>query len=143
MVGAGPAGMVLSLLLSRSGIRVVVLEQATTFAREFRGELLQPGVMRIFDDIGLRERVLSLGNEFPTGVSAQIERRLLTFEFPGVPDAEGLGGITIAPQRELLEMLAEEAVKRPEFSADHGMLRSRVDLGERSRRRRAWASARR
>ncbi len=72
--------------------------------------------MRIFDDIGLRERVLSLGNEFPAGVSAQIERRLFTFEFPGVPDAERLGGITIAPQRELLELLAEEAVKRPEFA---------------------------
>jgi monooxygenase len=58
VVGAGPAGMVLGLLLSHSGIRVTVLEQATAFAREFRGEVLQPGATRILGDLGLRSAFL-------------------------------------------------------------------------------------
>jgi hypothetical protein len=36
VLGGGPVGLVLVLLLSRSGIRVTVPEQAATFAHEFR-----------------------------------------------------------------------------------------------------------
>ena len=41
IVGGGPAGLMLGLLLARRGIEVLVLEGHQTFEREFRGEVLQ------------------------------------------------------------------------------------------------------
>lgn len=42
IVGAGPAGVVLSLLLARRGVNVVLLEVHQDFDREFRGDTLHP-----------------------------------------------------------------------------------------------------
>ena len=51
IVGGGPAGMVLGLLLARAGLQVTVLERNPDFEREFRGEILQPrrlGKIKLF-----------------------------------------------------------------------------------------------
>ncbi|MET7905252.1 FAD-dependent monooxygenase [Streptomyces sp. NPDC005336] len=53
VVGGGPAGLVLALLMLRSGARVTVLECARAHQREFRGELLQPGAMALLDALGV------------------------------------------------------------------------------------------
>ena len=42
VVGGGPAGLLLGLLLAKRGVDVIVLEGHETFHREFRGEVLQP-----------------------------------------------------------------------------------------------------
>ena len=67
-----------------------------------------------FEDLGLRERILSLGGELPTGISAAVEGKLFSFEFPAA-DARQAPGIAIVPQRELLELLAAQALGHPEF----------------------------
>lgn len=115
VVGGGPAGLVLALLLSRSGIRVTVLEQAATFAREFRGELLQPGANRIFGDLDLREQILALGYVFPPGMDIRDGRKTIRFELPPVFDSRRGDGIMIVPQQKLLELLAAEASKQSNF----------------------------
>lgn len=53
IVGAGPAGASLALLLARSGIHVTLLEQETTFERVFRGEGLMPAGMDALHQMGL------------------------------------------------------------------------------------------
>ena len=53
VVGAGPAGASLALLLARCGINVLLLEQETTFERVFRGEGLMPAGMDALHQIGL------------------------------------------------------------------------------------------
>ena len=53
IVGGGPAGLMLGLLLAKRGANVVVLEAHRTFDREFRGEVLQPSTARLLDQIGL------------------------------------------------------------------------------------------
>ncbi|MFE7840556.1 FAD-dependent monooxygenase [Streptomyces sp. NPDC057474] len=53
VVGAGPAGLALSLMLLRSGVTVTLLEKSTAFARDFHGEILQPGGQRILDELGV------------------------------------------------------------------------------------------
>ena len=53
VVGGGPAGLMLGLLLAKRGVEVVVLEGHETFDREFRGEVLQPSTSHLLDELGL------------------------------------------------------------------------------------------
>ena len=66
IVGGGPAGLMLGLLLAKRGSDVIVLEGHESFDREFRGEVLQPSTARLLDQIGLLQYIL--------------EQRHLTFE---------------------------------------------------------------
>ncbi|MDQ3732029.1 MAG: FAD-dependent monooxygenase, partial [Pseudomonadota bacterium] len=42
IVGAGPAGATLALMLARNGLPVILLEMHRNFEREFRGDTLHP-----------------------------------------------------------------------------------------------------
>src|SRR3954452_11755227 len=57
IVGGGPAGAVLALLLARQGIRVTLLEAHHAFDRDFRGDVLQPPALARRGEIGRAERV--------------------------------------------------------------------------------------
>lgn len=60
IIGGGPAGAVLSLLLARQGIAVTLLEAHRDFDRDFRGDTLQPSAMEIMEEMGLADRLLEL-----------------------------------------------------------------------------------
>ena len=55
IVGGGPAGLVLGLLLAKLGADVLVLEGHADFEREFRGEVLQPSTAHLLDELGFLE----------------------------------------------------------------------------------------
>jgi 2-polyprenyl-6-methoxyphenol hydroxylase-like FAD-dependent oxidoreductase len=57
IVGGGPGGLMLGLLLARRGVDVLVLEGHEDFEREFRGEVLQPSTAHLLDELGLLEYV--------------------------------------------------------------------------------------
>ena len=57
IVGGGPAGLLLGLLLAKRGVEVLVLEGHEDFEREFRGEVLQPSTAHLLDELGLLEYV--------------------------------------------------------------------------------------
>ncbi|HZE75316.1 MAG TPA: FAD-dependent monooxygenase [Gemmatimonadales bacterium] len=57
IVGGGPAGLMLGLLLAKRGADVLVLEGHETFDREFRGEVLQPSTAHLLDQLGLLEYI--------------------------------------------------------------------------------------
>src|SRR5436309_14074395 len=57
VVGGGPGGMMLALLLARRGIPVTLLEAHPTFERDFRGDTIHPGILEILDEMGLAERL--------------------------------------------------------------------------------------
>src|SRR6185503_5346051 len=59
IVGGGPAGLMLGLLLAKRGVAVLVLEGHEDFEREFRGEVLQPSTAHLLDALGLLEYVLA------------------------------------------------------------------------------------
>jgi 2-polyprenyl-6-methoxyphenol hydroxylase-like FAD-dependent oxidoreductase len=59
IVGGGPAGLMLGLLLAKRGVDVLVLEGHATFDREFRGEVLQPSTAHLLDELGLLEYMLA------------------------------------------------------------------------------------
>jgi 2-polyprenyl-6-methoxyphenol hydroxylase-like FAD-dependent oxidoreductase len=59
IVGGGPGGMMLGLLLAKRGVDVLVLEGQENFDREFRGEVLQPSTSHLLDELGLLEYILA------------------------------------------------------------------------------------
>src|SRR3989442_13299422 len=63
VVGAGPAGAVLALLLAGRGVEVVLLEAHHDFDRDFRGDTVHPGTLELLDQLGLAERL----HQFPHG----------------------------------------------------------------------------
>lgn len=60
IVGGGPAGAVLALMLARKGVEVMLLEAHVDFEREFRGDTLHASVMEIMDELGLADRLLQI-----------------------------------------------------------------------------------
>src|SRR5437868_3940535 len=68
IVGSGPAGAVLALLLARQGIPVILLEEHLDFDRDFRGDTIHPSVMQILDEIGLADRLLELPHSKVYGI---------------------------------------------------------------------------
>ena len=60
VVGGGPAGAVLALLLARQGVAVTLLEAHGDFDRDFRGDALQPAVLDLLGQLGLADRLLAV-----------------------------------------------------------------------------------
>src|SRR6201990_274209 len=56
VVGGGPAGLFLGLMLARAGVEVTVLEKHADFLRDFRGDTVHPVTMRLLDELGLFDR---------------------------------------------------------------------------------------
>jgi len=53
IVGGGPAGMMLGLLLARSGVEVTVLEKHGDFLRDFRGDTIHPSTLELMYELGM------------------------------------------------------------------------------------------
>ena len=115
VVGGGPGGVMLALLLARRGVPVTLLEAHPTFDREFRGDTIHPGLLEILDEIGLadrlheRQHVKMYGPALPGSDPPRLLfdlRRLLKTRFPY---------IMWMPQPIFLAFLAEEAQKFPSF----------------------------
>ncbi|MGV9564714.1 FAD-dependent monooxygenase [Streptomyces sp. NPDC003480] len=86
IVGAGPAGLTLALLLLRSGLRVSVVERSRSHQREFRGEILQPGAMRILDQLGVLEDARARGcHEHSRFRLVEQDRVLLDIDYRSLP----------------------------------------------------------
>ena len=119
VVGAGPGGAVLSLLLARAGVRVTLLERHTDFSREFRGEVLMPSGLEPFEQMGLWEKFDAVPHVPIAQIRAFVGGRLIQ----GLEiDREHFGrfGPRWVSQPPLLEMLVAEAGRLPNFSLERG-----------------------
>jgi 2-polyprenyl-6-methoxyphenol hydroxylase-like FAD-dependent oxidoreductase len=116
VVGGGPAGMVLGLLMARAGVEVTVLEKHADFLRDFRGDTVHPSTLQLLDELGLAEEFARLPHTkveqvvFPTGDGGSVtlgDFRRLHVPYPY---------IAMTPQWDLLDLLADAGRREPTFT---------------------------
>lgn len=120
VVGGGPAGMMLGLLLARAGVQVTVLEKHNDFFRDFRGDTVHAATIRLIDELGL-------GEEFRRLPQSRLSN--VAFPVPGGPPVT-IGNfdslpppynyVAMMPQWDFLNFLADAAAQEPSFSLRMG-----------------------
>src|SRR5712692_10000501 len=119
VVGGGPGGMILALLLARQGIPVTLLEAHQDFDRQFRGDTLHPAILEILDDIGLADRLHQLPHAKLEGAGLLTARGPRTIFNLGWVKTR-FPYVMIIPQESFLDFLATEAQKYPSFRLKMG-----------------------
>ena len=108
VVGCGPGGAVLTYLLARSGVDVALVERAATFEREYRGFGWNPGVVRLFDEMGVLDDVRDLAHETVTEGGFSLYGEAVTVLDFDLLDAEHPYALMME-QPALLECLVDRA----------------------------------
>ncbi len=112
VVGGGPAGVMLSLLLARWGVRVTLLEAHQDFDREFRGNTINPSALEILARLGLARGVLGLGHAQVRRFTLQAgEKREAFADFSRLRTPYPY--VLMLPQARLLEFVVAEAMRYP------------------------------
>jgi len=114
VIGCGPAGAMLGLMLAREGVDVLVLEKHADFLRDFRGDTLHPSTLQIMDELGLAGGLLDLKHTKAPKIKARLPERTVT-----VADLGRLKTpypyITFMPQWDFLTYVTTEARRYPNF----------------------------
>jgi 2-polyprenyl-6-methoxyphenol hydroxylase-like FAD-dependent oxidoreductase len=114
VVGGGPAGMMLGLLLARAGVTVQVLEKHADFLRDFRGDTIHPSTLELMHELGLLDRFFKLPHQEVGELAAQVgEATVRIADFTHLPTRCRF--LAFMPQWDFLDFLADEARRYPAF----------------------------
>ncbi len=114
IVGCGPAGAMLGLMLARQGVNVVVVEKHQDFLRDFRGDDISPATIEILDDLGLADDFLALRPKRVQNVEARTpggpihlaDLRRVRTRFPF---------FAVIPQWDFLDFVTKQSAKEPGY----------------------------
>jgi 2-polyprenyl-6-methoxyphenol hydroxylase-like FAD-dependent oxidoreductase len=114
IVGGGPAGAMLGLLLARKGVSVLLLEAHKDFDREYRADTLHPSILEPLEKLDLADalhhirqtKIRQMSAMTPTGPILLYDFGYLKTRYPY---------FTMMPQARFLEFLTQEAQKYPNF----------------------------
>jgi len=115
IIGGGPAGMVLGLLLARAGVQVTLMEKHGDFLRDFRGDTVHPTTLRLLDELGLWERFAALPHSEVQKARFESNGRSVTYvDFGRLRQPHPF--VAMVPQWDLLNLLADAAQAEPSFT---------------------------
>ena len=115
VVGGGPAGVMVGVLLARAGVDVVVLEKHADFLRDFRGDTIHPSTLEVMHELGALDAFLALPHQEARTLSAQIGDTTITMaEFSHLKLR--CPYIAFMPQRNFLDFLARRGARYPTFA---------------------------
>jgi 2-polyprenyl-6-methoxyphenol hydroxylase-like FAD-dependent oxidoreductase len=113
IIGAGPTGLTLAMLLAQRGISVKLVEVSRNFRRTFRGEALMPSGLEAIEQMGLSQIVARIPHRPLDAWEFLIERRSI-FRVEEPMEAGGRP-CTLISQPAFLEAVLAEASKCPSF----------------------------
>jgi 2-polyprenyl-6-methoxyphenol hydroxylase-like FAD-dependent oxidoreductase len=114
VVGGGPAGMMLGLLLARAGIDVTVLEKHADFLRDFRGDTVHPSTLQLMHELGVLDDFLARPHQEVRKLAVQIgDETVQVGDFSHLPTRCKF--IALMPQWDFLDFLAGHAKLYPQF----------------------------
>jgi 2-polyprenyl-6-methoxyphenol hydroxylase-like FAD-dependent oxidoreductase len=114
VVGAGPAGLMLGLLLARAGIDVTVFDKHGDFLRDFRGDTIHPSTLEVMHELGLLEGLLALPHTEAPRLHAEIAGQEVTIaDFSRLPTQCRF--IAFMPQWDFLDYVAQAAARWENF----------------------------
>ena len=114
IVGGGPAGMMLGLMLARAGVEVTVLEKHADFFRDFRGDTIHPSTLELIYELGMLPEFLTRPHEEVRHLNAVIGNSTIRVaDFTHLPTHCRF--VALMPQWEFLNFLAVKAGHYPNF----------------------------
>jgi 2-polyprenyl-6-methoxyphenol hydroxylase-like FAD-dependent oxidoreductase len=119
IIGGGPAGIMLGLLLARARLPVTVLEKHTDFFRDFRGDTIHPSTLQLLEELGLFDKFLQVPHSQVSGLSAIVGgEKIAMSDFSHLPTRAKF--IALMPQWDFLNFLSDEAARYPNFTLRMG-----------------------
>ncbi|HEV2664011.1 MAG TPA: FAD-dependent oxidoreductase [Blastocatellia bacterium] len=114
IVGGGPAGMMLGLLLARAGVEVTVLEKHGDFLRDFRGDTIHPSTLELLHELGMLDEFLRLPHQELRRVKVMFDDEVIAGpDFSHLPTRCKF--IAMMPQWDFLNFLTTRAKRYPSF----------------------------
>jgi 2-polyprenyl-6-methoxyphenol hydroxylase-like FAD-dependent oxidoreductase len=115
VVGGGPAGLVLGLLMARAGVEVTVLEKHGDFLRDFRGDTVHASTLTLLDELGLGEKFAALPQRRMDRAQVQLDAGVAQLaDLSRLPGAHR--HIAMVPQWDFLDLVADAAEAEPTFT---------------------------
>lgn len=114
IVGAGPAGLMLGLLMARAGLRTTVIEKHKDFLRDFRGDTIHPSTLDVMAELGFLDELLTIPHQKAPSLHAEINGKPATIaDFSRLPTR--CKYIAFMPQWDFLNFIAEKASQYENF----------------------------